>query len=313
MLTLRPRDFIECDGLLGAVTSIAHPEGPVVTPRYAREGHALRKLDTAAARDWVATRHPEWLVDSSLLGVEVVLVPSGAIECVHRPETRAAALRASDALHPIEQAARRVLDALVAQGVPSARIGVTGSLLVGAMQAGSDIDVVTYGRSTFASARSALAALVSSGQWSALGPDDWRDAWRRRGAPGELDSYIRHERRKGTKAIASGVRLDLSLLQDEAEGVAEAPPYRKLGRRVLEARVRDASGAFDYPARYLVAHAEVDALVSYTATYAGQASAGDLVRASGWLEEDASGARRLLIGTSREAEGESLTVLAPHA
>ena len=309
MTTLRPRDFIECDGLLAAVTSIVHAEGPVVTPRYAREGHALRKLDTAAARDWVAMRHPEWLVDSPLLGIEVVLVPSGAIECVHRPETRAAALRAGDALHPIEQAARRVLDALVAQGVPSARLGVTGSLLVGAMHAASDIDVVAYGRSTFASARSALALLVASGQWSALGPDAWRDAWRRRGEPGELETYVRHEARKGTKAMASGVSVDLALLQDEAEGIAEAPPYRKLGRHVLEARVRDASGAFDYPARYLLAHAEVDALVSYTATYAGQASAGDLVRASGWLEEDASGARRLLIGTSREAEGESLTVL----
>ena len=313
MTTLRPRDFIECDGLLAAVTSVVHPEGPVVTPRYARDGHALRKLDAAAARAWIATRHPEWLVESRLLGVEVVLVPSSAIERVHRPESRAAALRAGDASHPIEHVARDVLDALVGQAVPPARLGLTGSLLVGAMNAASDIDVVTYGRHAFATARSALVALVAAGQWSALGPDDWRDAWQRRGSPGDLAGYIRHEQRKGTKAIAAGVRVDLSLLQDEAEGIAEAPPYRKLGRRVLEARVRDASGAFDYPARYVLAHPEVDALVSYTATYAGQAHAGDLVRAAGWLEVDATGARRLLIGTSREAEGESLTVLARRA
>ncbi|HEX5817329.1 MAG TPA: hypothetical protein VFY20_00525 [Gemmatimonadales bacterium] len=309
MRTLRPRDFVECDGLLAAVTSVVHPEGPVVTPRYVREGTALRKLDTVGARAFVAARHPDWLVHSPLLGVEVVLVPLAAVERVHRPEARAASLRAGDARHPIERCARRVLASLVDHGVPASRLGVTGSLLVGAMHAASDIDVVTYGRSAFAAARTALATLVQSGRWAEPGAEEWRDAWQRRGAPGSIDDYVRHERRKGTKAIADGVRLDLSLLQDAEEGAVDAPPFRKLGRLELEARVVDASGAFDHPARYVVAHPGVGVVVSYTATYAGQARAGETVRASGWLEVDATGARRLLIGTSREAEGERLTVL----
>jgi predicted nucleotidyltransferase len=313
MSTLRPRDFVESDGLLAAVTSVVHPEGPAVTPRYVREGTALRKLETDAARAFVAARHPAWVVHSPLLGVEVVLVPFSAIEHVHRPEARAASLRAGDARHPIEHCARRVLQSLVDHGVPPSRLGITGSLLVGAAHASSDIDVVTYGRSAFADARRALASLVASGHWAAPGVDDWREAWHRRGAPGSLDDYIRHERRKGTKAIADGVRLDLSLLQDAGEGVAEAPPYRKLGRLEIEARVVDASGAYDHPARYVVVHPEVALIVSYTATYAGQARAGETVRASGWLEQDATGARRLLIGTSREAEGEVLAVIARDA
>jgi hypothetical protein len=313
MLPLRPRDFIECDGLLAAVTSVVHPEGPVVTPRYVRDGTALRKLDTAAARASVAARHPGWLVPSPLLGVEVVLVPSAAIERVHRPEACAASLLGGDAAHPVEACARRALAALVEHGVPLHRLGLTGSLLVGAVHEASDIDVVTYGRAAFAAARTALAALVEAGHWSAPGDAGWRDAWQRRGAPGDLAGYIRHERRKGTKAMVDGARLDVSLLQEPAEGTPEAPPYRKLGRRELEALVTDASGAFDYPARYEVEHPDVRALVSYTATYAGQAEAGERVFASGWLEEDAAGARRLLIGTSREAAGESLTVRAPFA
>jgi predicted nucleotidyltransferase len=313
MPTLRPRDFVECDGLLAAVISVVHPEGPAVTPRYVREGASLRKLDTSAARAFVVARHPEWLVHSPLLGVEVVLVPTAAVERVHRPEERAASLRAGEARHPIEQRARRVLASLVDHGVPPARLGVTGSLLVGAIHAASDIDVVTYGRSAFAVARTALGSLVASGRWAAPSADHWHDAWQRRGAPGALDDYIRHERRKGTKAIVDGVRLDLSLLQDDDEGTAEAPPYRKLGRLALEARIADASGAFDYPARYVVAHPDVPVLVSYTATYAGQARTGESVRAAGWLEQDATGARRLLIGTSREAPGEALTVIAHDA
>jgi hypothetical protein len=243
----------------------------------------------------------------------VVLVPSAAIERVHRPEACAASLLGGDAAHPVEACARRALAALVEHGVPLHRLGLTGSLLVGAVHEASDIDVVTYGRAAFAAARTALAALVEAGHWSAPGDAGWRDAWQRRGAPGDLAGYIRHERRKGTKAMVDGARLDVSLLQEPAEGTPEAPPYRKLGRRELEALVTDASGAFDYPARYEVEHPDVRALVSYTATYAGQAEAGERVFASGWLEEDAAGARRLLIGTSREAAGESLTVRAPFA
>jgi predicted nucleotidyltransferase len=313
MLPLRPRDFIECDGLLAAVTSVVHPEGPAVTPRYLRQGPVLRKLDTAAAQALVAARHPAWLVPSDLLGIEVVLVPSHAIAHVYRPEDRARSLLAGDARHPVESCAQRALAALAEQGVPTDRMGLTGSLLVGAVHAASDIDVVTYGRAAFAAARAALARLVNAGRWSAPGAAGWRDAWQRRGAPGDVEGYVRHERRKGTKAMVDGVRLDLSLLQDPAEGTAEHPPYRKLGRLELEARVTDASGAFDYPARYAVEHPDVGTLVSYTATYAGQAEAGEWVRASGWLEEDGGGARRLLVGTSREATGEFLATRAPFA
>jgi predicted nucleotidyltransferase len=313
MQPLRPRDFIECDGLLAAVTSVVHPEGPVVTPRYLRDSAALRKLDTPAAHACVALRHPAWLVHSRLLGMDVVLVPYRDIEHVYRPEERAAALHDGQAEHQIARCAKQVLHELAAHGVPLAGVGITGSLLVGAAHAASDIDLVLYGRSTFAAARAALAALVRSGHWAAPDADQWRDAWERRGAPGTLDDYIRHERRKGTKAIFAGVRLDLSLLQHDDEGTVEVPPYRKLGRLELEARVVDAIGAFDYPARYVVAHPDVAALVSYTATYAGQAQAGELVHATGWLEEDAAGAKRLLIGTSREAAGESLSVLAGNA
>ena len=64
------------------------------------------------------------------------------------------------------------------------------------------------------------------------------------------------------------------------------------------------AAAFDHPARYRVRHAAVSEVVSFTPTYAGQAVAGELIEASGWLEDDSAGARRLVVGTSREAGGE---------
>jgi predicted nucleotidyltransferase len=203
----------------------------------------------------------------------------------------------------------RAAGALAALGVPAARIGVTGSLLVGAAHASSDMDIVVYGRAAFASARAALAGLLRRGDWSALDDAEWRDAWERRGAPGTLADYVRHEVRKHTKAVVEGSRLDLTLLQDADEAEPERPPFRKLGRHALQATVLDDRAAFDLPARYAIDDPDVPQLVAWTATYVGHARAGERVEAHGWLEEDAMGRRRLLVGTSREAPGESIRVL----
>jgi predicted nucleotidyltransferase len=307
---LRPRDFIEtADGVLAAVTSTAHVDGPVVTVRYLREGGVPRKLEPDEAARLVSRRHPAWARRSPLLDVEVVLVPHAEVVRVHRPEDRLAALRAGSAAERLEGRAVRAAAILGRGGVPPDRIGVTGSLLVGAARHDSDLDLVAYGRAAFHAARRALAGAVARGEWHELPAEEWREAWRRRGAPGALDDYVRAERRKGTKALVEGTRLDLTLLQDPGEGEPEHPPYAKLGRTGIEAIVTDASAAFDLPARFRVDHAGVPEVVAYTATYAGQAIAGERIGAMGWLEEDARGRRRLLVGTSREAPGEWIRVL----
>ncbi len=71
----------------------------------------------------------------------------------------------------------------------------------------------------------------------------------------------------------------------------------------LEARVTDASLAFDSPAVYLVEHDEVDRIVSFTHTYSGQALPGETVKACGVLERHGS-ETWLVVGTTRIAKGE---------
>ncbi|HEX5633856.1 MAG TPA: hypothetical protein VFX50_11545, partial [Gemmatimonadales bacterium] len=279
------------------------------TPRYERGATGLRKLDGPSTVAPIRARHPQWFVRSRLLDAEVVLVPHSDVLRVHRPEARLAQLRAGGASGRLEERVAGAAGALVALGVPAERIGVTGSLLVGAAGDSSDMDVVVYGRAAFARARAALATLLERGDWSGLGEAQWRDAWERRGAPGTLAEYVRHESRKHTKAVVEGSRLDLTLLQDAEEGEPERPPFRKLGRHSLQATVLDDRAAFDLPARYVVDDPDVPQLVAWTATYVGHARAGERVEAHGWLEEDAMGRRRLLVGTSREAPGESIRVL----
>ena len=189
----------------------------------------------------------------------------------------------------IEGRALRAVDALVAAGAPEERIGLGGSLLLGAQHPDSDIDLVVYGRPAFDAARAALGAAITAGQLEALDHAQWEAAWSRRGSDLTLDEYMKAEVRKRNKAVIEGTRLDLTLVVDHDEEVPERGPFRKLGRIVVEALVTDASAAFDHPARYRVQHAEVSEVVSFTPTYAGQAVEGETIEARGWLEEDSVG------------------------
>jgi uncharacterized protein len=188
------------------------------------------------------------------------------------------------------------------------QLGLGGSLLLGAQHADSDIDLIAYGRAGFEAARAALAAAVAAGELGDLREDDWRAAWERRGSELGLDEYVARERQKHTKATVRGTRVDLSLVVDPGEEVLERGPFRKLGRAVVTGVVTDATAAFDHPARYRVRSDLVTEVLSFTPTYAGQAVAGETIQAAGYLEQDAAGVVRLVVGSSREAVGEWIRV-----
>jgi hypothetical protein len=71
----------------------------------------------------------------------------------------------------------------------------------------------------------------------------------------------------------------------------------------IEAKVTDASLAFDNPAVYEVEHEKVSRVLSFTHTYSGQALAGETIEACGVCEQH-GGEYWLIIGTTREARGE---------
>jgi hypothetical protein len=71
----------------------------------------------------------------------------------------------------------------------------------------------------------------------------------------------------------------------------------------IEAKVTDASLAFDSPAVYEVEHESVSRVLSFTHTYSGQALAGETIEACGMCEQHGN-ERWLVVGTTREARGE---------
>lgn len=302
----RPRDYLETvDGLYFAVVSSVRDGGHALTSlRYLRRHGALQKLPTEEGNAFLRAHHRGYLVHSKLVDAVIHRVPIADVVRVHRPDERLARLRLSGDTDALERRALHAADALASGGVPADRLGLGGSLLLGAQHSRSDIDLVAYGRDAFEAARVALGSATSSGQLSGLDPAQWEDAWSRRGSELSLEEYVRAESRKRNKAVVEGTRVDLTLVADRREEVPERGPFRKLGRLELVAEVLDASAGFDHPARYRVRHDEVAEVVSFTPTYAGQALAGETICARGWLEDDASMGRRLVVGTSREARGE---------
>lgn len=304
---LRPRDYVEtADGLIFAIVSPLCDAGRFLASlRYVKEEGSLRKVDTAAAAALLGERHPDWIVHSPLVDASVHLVPPAAVVRTHRVGDALEAGRPS----AVRTRARLLLELLRQDGVPVDRLGVSGSLLLGGERGDSDIDLVAQEREAFQRARQGMRCLIARGLLTSPSTADWEDAWRRRGSPRTLAEYAWHESRKGTKALIDGTRIDLSLVLDPRDQLPLPSGARKLERATITATVTDAAAAFEHPARFRVSHGAVAEVLAFTPTYAGQAETGEVIEASGWIEEDASGVRRLVVGTSREAPGEWIRVV----
>ena len=155
--------------------------------------------------------------------------------------------------------------------------------------------------------RQALEELIAEAHCHNLSANDWLEAFQRRGCVDlSLDDYIWHEQRKLNKGVINQRKFDISLVNPSDENCHH---YLKLGHVKLTAKVIDDSAGFDYPAGFVIDDASVQEIVSFTATYTGQALAGETIVVAGQLEMDEQGNRRIVIGSSREAVGEYIRVV----
>ena len=308
---LLPKDYVEtAEGLYFAVVLPAPAGQPVhCSLRYIRPpGAAPQKLDTVQARDLLHTRHPRYLAYSDRIGAEAVLVPPRAVAKVHRPGEALAALEQSAGDDGIEGTALRVIAHLTRNHVDRSTLGITGSLMLGFQRPGSDIDIVVYDGEAFTLARRAVKEALEDGEFTPLDAATWRSAYERRGCALDFDAYVKHEMRKFNKFTLDGTKVDISWVplayRDEFR-----PPVQKLGASTITAVVVDDTRAFAYPARYVIDDDAVEQILCYTATYTGQACAGETIEAAGMIERDAGGRRCMIIGTTREAPGEYIRVV----
>ncbi len=297
MLPLRLRDFIEdADGWLYAVSTYDNDDRIGCVLRYVPDAEGARahpsgrrytKYDFEEAYAHVARYKPAY---AGLLH----RVPITDVRRVLKPDLEIDRIAAT---HPRVQKLVR----LFAQ--PPGTVGCTGSLLCELANESSDIDMVVYGKHWFA-AQALVRQGIREGKIEGLSEDMWRKVYEKRKPEITFDTFVLHEQRKWNRGQIEGTYFDILYTRSYDE-IRTAPSGRGevLGKAVIEAKVTDASLAFDHPAGYTGDHESVSRVLSFTHTYSGQAMTGETIEACGILE--AHGTERwLVVGTTREARGE---------
>ncbi|MDP2392207.1 MAG: hypothetical protein Q8Q45_06830 [Methylococcaceae bacterium] len=303
------KDFIEtAEGLIFAVVGQSMEHDKVLCfLRYVPHQQGWRKVDTDVANDFLKQHHPHYLHFSPILDASLHAVAQSKIIKHHRPKHRLQQLLNADNHDAVEQDLLSLIKLFQQHGLDLANVGVTGSLLIGAQQHGSDIDVVCYGREVFHFCRAVTAKLIALGQLQDLTEQDWQQSYQRRDCDLSFAEYVWHEQRKANKAMINGRKFDLNFINDQAVGAPD--DYQKIGPINLQCQVIDDTYGFDYPAEFKIDHEHIDSIISFTATYTGQALRGETVQVSGMLEQSSQGRKRIIVGSNREARGEFIKVV----
>ncbi|MDW7730845.1 MAG: nucleotidyltransferase domain-containing protein [Methanolobus sp.] len=307
MIKTRIRDFlITEDDWIFAVSDYFHPHGIRSTLRYVpdengeRELNGIRykKYDFDVAFDFMRKNRPEWVEDVHVVPedkIKKVLRPNDVIEDLSRSDSRVSAI------------VRTLKDA----GVPTDKMGVTGSFLPGLQNEGSDVDFVVYGANWFVARDAIRDAKDEDGPIEDIDDEMWKKIYRKRIPEISFEEFVLHEKRKGNRGMVEGTYFDLLFVRDWEQIKEPVRRGEDTGKMKIEAKVTNADLAFDSPSVYKIEHEKIDHVLSYTHTYAGQALAGETIEASGTVEK-VGDLKRLVVGTSREPKGEwirSLTLL----
>lgn len=309
-MTFSAKDFIETEeGLLFALIPAAAEHNKLLCClRYVKEPSlGWKKYPTQQANSFLQNHYPKYLHYSAQLDAHVHAVPRANITKHYQPKPSLQRLLQREPCDQVEADVHTLCALLQAAGIELSLLGITGSILVGVHNAASDIDLVCYGRAIFQQVRTQVAHLIAEGRLSVLSAQDWLDAYARRSSSLCLADYIWHEQRKINKALVNNRKFDLNLLIEKPRDLGLG--YKKIRTTCLQAQVINDDYAFDNPAEWVIASAEVSVVMCFTATYTGQARAGEWIEVAGVVEENAQGDTRIVVGSTREAEGEYIKVL----
>ncbi|MGD0961773.1 MAG: nucleotidyltransferase domain-containing protein [Methylomonas sp.] len=306
---IRVKDFIEIrQGLIFAVVAAGEAGKILCFLRYAYSRGRWRKVATEDANRLLAENFPRYLFYSKTLDANLHAVSPAEVVRHYSSTQGLQALLNSAGNDPVLADYRQLYRMLISENQPlPTALGVTGSLLLGLQNPDSDIDLVCYDRGVFNRLRERLESLLLAGKCQSLRTEDWLASYKRRDCHLSLEDYIWHEQRKNNKALINNRKFDLSLVT--LPPFSENGIYRKLRPISLTAQVLDDYHGFDYPAEFKLKHPEIDSVVSFTATYTGQARAGETIEIAGQLEIDQRGRQRVVVGSSREAIGEYIKVI----
>ncbi|MDF1589018.1 MAG: hypothetical protein P1P93_07680 [Gammaproteobacteria bacterium] len=306
-----PKDFIQTkEGLIFAVVCY-QPQATKVGCflRYVADGQGWKKVDTEQANSLLQTQYPQYLYTSSQFDTRFHAVAPRDIVQHFQPENKLKQLIQQQPLDDVAQKLHTLIAVLLQYGANSDSLGLTGSMLIDQHRSSSDIDLVVYGRDNFHHMRQAIQQAIADEALSHLDSALMQDNFERRAAQLSYSEFAWHEYRKCNKAAIEGTKFDIGMVCLWHELEIDTNHYQKQGMRTFKTKVIDDHRAFDFPAYYRVDDDMTPEVLSFTHTYVGQAKNNELIEVSGTVEYNiATGQRRLIVGSTREAEGEYIKV-----
>jgi len=261
-------------------------------------------------------RWPGFLYYDEIQGRTLQGVPKASVLSLYKPEQRLMAVLRSRQKNALEASAVGLVEVLAREsGLPPARFGISGSLLVGLHRPDSDIDVVAYGAEAAKRIHATLLALLEEDEcFHKYHTRDLKRLYVRRGLRHAI-GFRDFESQEGRKAF-QGRFLDHEYFVRCVKNWREITErygdvrYTPLGRCAISAQVQDDEESLLTPCRYLVERVRVLAgvrcrrpreIVSFRGRFAEQARTGERVVARGRLEgvkSEESHHFRLVVGES---------------
>ena len=303
------------EGLFFAVKGGVHPDDMVVAYlRYIPDpsgdrlhgGVRYRRVsDVEETTRYLEVNHPGYLNHVYRLNAILQTVPHSQISAVYKPRERLREILEGPVTRLEKTLARFVETLSSMSGVSTGCFGVSGSLLIGLVNEGSDVDINVYGSDEGRSVYEALETLRRSVGWVSPYDDETVKGvlFSRWGDLGRLKELAEVEKRKVLHGLVLGTDYFVRLLRDEA-----SLPSKPMGSVTLKARVADSSGSIYTPCTYMIDEVEVlsepvpgevTELMSYRGKFTEQARSGDRVKVRGTLEkvQDPDGTRfRVILG-----------------
>jgi len=307
METFIAKDFIKtAENLYFAVIKGGIENGKILAClRYIFKNGGWKKFDTLTGNEFLQQHYPHYLYHSALIDARVHGVEVENIVTHYQPQKRLQELLHNSPKDAVLTDLMTLCQLFSANGLEVAQIGITGSLLIGAQNDSSDIDLVFYQRDHFNQARQLVAQLIAENKLHPLNYAQWQQTFIRRHCELSFDDYLWHERRKNNKVLINKRKVDLTLSQL----TTDSKTYIKQGKISLKTKITNDKYSFDYPAKFLIDHPNINAVICFTATYSGQAQTGEWVEVSGKLEKAEDGYQQIIIGADREAKGEFIRVI----
>jgi hypothetical protein len=340
MRGFRDRDYLRTpEGYLFCVLGSVHPADraiaylkyvPDPSGMWGRADERLRRAlrnytmhDLLETFQFLEQHHPEYLYDSSVMGIKISAVPVNRISAHFKPEEKLLQLSRMERPDDLQRKAFELASLISDEsGVPLRFFGVTGSILLDIHRDFSDIDLTVYGRRASESVKEALKQIYSEEDHPIRRFDKERiREWCQRRARMHSLSYEEAARifeKRWNRGLFVGIAFSIHpvRLEEEVHEKYGDRIYRPRGMIKIEARVSDSSEADFLPSIYKVEEVrvlegekvtDITEVTSYEGLYGGLAEEGEKILSYGKLEtiiDKRTGEQyhRVLVG-SKEARG----------